>query len=67
MAKYKVQHDYRSYRDGVQHGFSKGAEVELSEDQAEYFNLDSPGLLTLVRHVEASPNDRARKGPGRTR
>lgn len=77
MAKYTVNHAYRSFSDGVQYGpYEPGTVVELVAADAEWVNRDSPGCLTEVgtkpakaeeteRQAAAAPN-RQHKG-GRNR
>lgn len=46
MARYKLNHSYRSFRDGVQYGpWTAGDEVELTDADAEWLERDSPGVL----------------------
>jgi len=53
MAKYTVNHTYRSRRDGVDFGpYEPGAVVELDPADAEWVNRDSPGCLTAGATVE---------------
>lgn len=47
MPRYTVNHRYHSFRDGVQYGtYEAGSEVELSEAEAEWIGIDSPGVLS---------------------
>lgn len=46
MPRYRVNHDYAS--DG--HGpWTKGSEVEATDDEAAWVNSDSPGTLSPAR------------------
>lgn len=50
MPRYKLNHAYRSFRDGVQYGpWLAGDEVELTDADAEWLERDSPGALTEVK------------------
>lgn len=53
MARYEVQHNYRSNDYGP---YYKGAHVELQSDEAAWVNKDSPGTL-----VEIDPEIQARE------
>jgi hypothetical protein len=73
MAEYKVNHRYRSNRDGKTFGpYEPDTNVDLEEADADWVNRDSPGCLTALEATakadgEAPPaKDRAHKG-GRTR
>lgn len=47
VARYDVNHPYRSRRDGVDYGpWAAGDTVDLHPDDAEWVNRDSPGCLT---------------------
>lgn len=73
MAEYKVNHHYRSRRDGRDFGpYLPDTTVELEEADADWVNRDSPGCLTAV-DGEVDPDgepepskDRAHRG-GRKR
>lgn len=73
MAEYKVNHRYRSRRDGQDFGpYEPDTTVELDEADAEWVNRDSPGCLTPVEATAKADGsapaskDRGHKG-GRTR
>lgn len=54
MARYTLNHNYRSFRDGVQYGpWAAGDEVELTDADAEWLERDSPGVLTEVKSKSA--------------
>ena len=49
MAAYRVNHAYRSRRDGIDFGpYTPGTTVELEVADADWVNRDSPGCLTSV-------------------
>ncbi|HEU4542205.1 MAG TPA: hypothetical protein VFR23_13840 [Jiangellaceae bacterium] len=52
MARYEVQHSYRSNDYGP---FEKGTQIELDPAEAEWINKDSPGTL-----VEVDPEEQAK-------
>ncbi len=52
MATYVVKWDYR----GKPGPYVKGEVVELTEEQAEWLNRDSPGVVELTEKVLAEPN-----------
>lgn len=56
MPDYTVNHAYRSFSDGVQHGpYEQGTVVQLAQADAEWVNRDSPGCLTEVGAMPAKP------------
>lgn len=71
MAPYKVNHEYESSL-GV---LTEGTVVELTDEEAEAFNRDSPGVVSKgkaaakgkVRMVPEAPRDRMRTRPRRDR
>lgn len=67
MPRYRVNHVYASYRDGVHYGpWTPGEEVELVEAVAEWVNQDSPGALSpVVEKQEESVKREATKTPNR--
>lgn len=49
MPRYKVNRRYGTWKDGIHYGpWAVGIEVELSEQDAAWFNRDSEGVLSLV-------------------
>jgi hypothetical protein len=56
MPSYEVQHAYRSTRDGQQFGpWDAGDVIELTEEDGDWVNRDSPGCL------KANPDRAAKK------
>lgn len=48
MPKYVVGHEYESQEDGVRFGpWEAGTELDLSPDEADALNSDSPGVVAL--------------------
>lgn len=66
MARYTVNHSYRSFSDGKQHGpYEPGTVVELEPVDAEWVNRDSPGCLTEVAAAVEEPARQAPTAPNR--
>lgn len=67
MAVFKVQHAYRSSRDGQQYGpWAEGDRIELEQADAEWVNRDSPGcLLAAGGVVKGTPEADGDDGPER--
>lgn len=56
MPLYVAQHRYAASRDGRKYGpFVKGERVELTEGEAAWINVDSPGALALFEPDAGPP------------
>lgn len=73
MHSYDVQHRYAAYRDGRQIGpWVEGDRVELSTEDAQWVNRDSPGTLLAAGGIvkaaaPAEDESERQKPPGRNR
>lgn len=61
MARYSVQHDYRSERDGELIGpWLKGEEIDLDENVAAFVEVDSPGALKPAKAAASTKGQAAK-------
>lgn len=64
---YTVGHSYTARRDGHTFGpWAEGDQVDLTAEDAEWVNRDSPGTLTAAKREQAPVADRQHRG-GRNR
>lgn len=64
--RYKVQHNYTSFRDGQLFGpWEAGTEIELDEPDGEWVERDSPGALEPLGEKSARPVKPPAKRPAK--